>query len=130
MPIDLTTVNGKVRLSISDVDENNLKLPPLDGTGAAGIGGAADPITGFIDQAQGKYTDEDAQILYAAALALEAIAANLVMVRGKTRTLDITTDAAAEAEALRKLAKQKKEEADEIECGTFTFEVAVPTDHY
>jgi hypothetical protein len=90
---DYSTDVAKVRLLISDIDD------------AAQI---------FNDQAISTFLSMalDGNVKRAAASALLVMATNEVLVQKRIKLLDLSTDGPAEAEALRKLALQLREEAD------------------
>ena len=98
--LDFATDNGKVRLLISDVDEANPIFPY--GTTAS----PDDAIDAFIGLAV------DNNVKRAAALALGRIAFNEVMT-----LLDVKTDGAKQADALRQLADDYHLQAENEEEG-------------
>lgn len=89
---DLATDVGKVRLLISDTDRSNAVFQDEE-------------IEAFLDL-------RDGNVKLAAATALRSLGGNAVLVRGKLRMLDLTTDAPAESEALAKLADRYEAEVD------------------
>jgi hypothetical protein len=90
---DYSTDVAKVRLLISDIDDASQIFN--------------DPaISAFLAMAL------DGNVKRAAAQALLVMASNEVLVQKKIRIFDLSTDGPAEAEALRKLALQLREEAD------------------
>lgn len=95
--LDYSTSTGKVRLLISDIDATN----PIFADAA---------IDAFIAMARG------GQVKRAAALALRTLAANETLVQKRIKTLDLSTDGPAEAEALRKLANDLEDQANEDEA--------------
>lgn len=94
MPIDYTSPVGKVRLLISDVDENNLVLTD-------------DMINGYLDMHSG-----EGRVRRAAADALDAIATSEALISKVIRTQDVSTDGAKVADALRKQAATLRAQAD------------------
>lgn len=93
--LDFSTNNGKVRALISDTDITDPIFPYQ----------ATDQIDVFLGI-------EGDDIKKAAALALLTIAANEVMVQKVIKILDISTNGAAVAESLRKLAKDLRDQAE------------------
>jgi hypothetical protein len=90
--VDYSTPAAKVRLLISDIDLTS-------------------PI--FNDEAIAAFLEINGDsVKRAAASALLVIAANEVLVQKRIRLLDLATDGPAEAEALRKLAAQYRDEAE------------------
>lgn len=90
---DFSTDVAKVRLLISDIDDGRQIFN--------------DPaIQAFIDLAL------DGNVKRAAASALLVMATNEVLVQKRIKLLDLSTDGPAEANALRQLAKQLRDEAD------------------
>lgn len=90
--IDFATPEGKVRLKISDLDEEN-------------------PV--FTDQVIAGYLDlNDGNVSYASADALEAIALSELLLAKKIRTQDLSTDGPAVAKELRELAKRIRDNED------------------
>lgn len=94
--LDYSTSAGKVRLLISDID-------------AAAPIFQDDAIAAFVTMTPG------GNVKRAAALALMTLAANETLVQKRIKTLDLSTDGPAEAEALRKLAMDLRKQADEDE---------------
>jgi hypothetical protein len=94
---DLDTSRGRVRLLISDVDED---------TDANQVF-TDDEIDAFLDL-------EGDNVRLAAALALETIARNEVMVSKVMRVLDLQTDGASVARELRFQAKELRDQAAEL----------------
>jgi hypothetical protein len=90
---DYSTDVAKVRLLISDIDDASQIFNDQ-------------AISAFLSMAL------DGNVKRAAAQALLVMASNEVLVQKKIRILDLSTDGPAEAEALRKLALQLREEAD------------------
>lgn len=101
---DYSTDEAKVRLLISDIDDTDQIFND-------------EAMTAFIAMAL------DNNIKRAAAQALLSIAVNEVLVQKRIKLLDLSTDGPAEAEALRKLAMQYRDEAD-IEEVTGAFDWA------
>lgn len=91
---NISTSVGKVRMLISDVDENRPARQIFQD----------DEIGAFLDL-------NSANVLLSAAMALSTIAANEVMIQKKMKTLDTQTDGPAVAAELRALAKQLREQA-------------------
>ena len=114
--LDFSTDNGKVRLLISDLNEQNPIFPYSEETAVP------DAIDTFLTMAL------DGNVKRAAAQALMAIATNEVLVQKRIKLLDLSTDGPAEAKALLDLAKQYHEEADaeEIE-GAFDWAEQINT---
>ncbi len=77
----------RIRLLIADNDPNDRMFEP-------------EQIANFVAMAKDQHTSVQSQEYYAAALALRAAAVNAVMVKGKTKQLDVSTDGPAEAKAL------------------------------
>lgn len=90
---DPTTDFGKVRLLCQDFDTNNQIFLDTE-------------IQAFLDLTGGV-------IRYAAAQALEVIAASEVYTQKRIRALDLWTDGPAEATELRNIAKQLRDEEDQ-----------------
>jgi hypothetical protein len=90
---DYSTDVAKVRLLISDIDDASQIFNDQ-------------AISAFLSMAL------DGNVKRAAAQALLVIAANEVLVQKQIKLLDISTSGPAQAEALRKLAIQYREEAD------------------
>jgi hypothetical protein len=90
-----STPRGKVRLLIGDTDVETPDVQLF----------TDEEIDAFLSM-------EDQEAAPAAALALEAIAANQVMVLKVIRTQDLSTDGAAVARELRQQARQLREDAD------------------
>jgi hypothetical protein len=83
---DPTTDVGMVRILIADVDPTNSLFPD-------------DYLTGLLNLEQGV-------VRYAAAQALEVMAASEVMVQKRIKLLDLETNGPAQSTELRQLAKQ------------------------
>ena len=96
MIVDFSTPRGQVRLLISDIDED----APIFQDAA---------IDAFIGLAAGNHVKR------AAALALRTMAANETLVQKRIRTLDLSTDGPAQADALRRLADDLEMQADDEE---------------
>lgn len=92
---DVTTDRGKVRMLITDVNAVDYCFED-------------DEIDAYL-------TLNSSNVYKAAAFALITIAANEALVSKRIKILDLTTDGPAVAEALRKLAKEYLEEAEEAE---------------
>ena len=92
----------KVRALIGDTDASNPVYSAAD-------------LDGYLGQAAEDYTTTLGIRYKAAALALRALAIRLIMVKGKTRTLDLQVDGVAEAGELKKLAEQYETQADDNE---------------
>jgi len=92
---DVTTDRGKVRMLITDVNAVDYCFED-------------DEIDAYL-------TLNSSNVYKAAAFALITIAANEALVSKRIKILDLTTDGPAVAEALRKLAKEYLEEAEEDE---------------
>lgn len=101
---DYSTNVAKVRLLISDIDDENQVFNDQ-------------AITAFINMAL------DNNLKRAAAGALVTMATNEVLVQKRIKLLDLSTDGPAEANALLTLAKQLRDEAD-IEEVTGAFDWA------
>jgi hypothetical protein len=94
---DLSTDVGRVRLLISDVPD---------------VSEPANPAV-FTDEEIETFLDlRGDNVKLAAATALRSLGGNAVLLRGKLRMLDLSTDAPAESEALAKLADRYEAEAD------------------
>jgi len=91
---DPTTPNGKVRLLAQDFDRENAIF-------------SDDEIQAFMDMNEGDFR-------YAAASALEVIAANEAYVQKKIKLLDLWTDGSATAAALMKLATSLRGLSDQF----------------
>lgn len=87
---------GKIRLIIQDKDEQNVF---------------------FQDEELQAYLDMAGDVRRAAADALDSLASNQVMVLKVIRTLNLSTDGAATARALREHAKTLREQADVADAG-------------
>ena len=106
---DFSTDAAKVRLLISDIDDTDQIYND-------------EAINAFISMAL------DNNIKRAAAQALLSIAVNEVLVQKRIKILDLQTDGPAEAEALRKLALQYRDEADAEEVtGAFDWAEMINT---
>lgn len=93
MPYDPGTDAGKVRLLISDTND-------------------ADPV--FNDQEIDVFLElSGGSIRLAAALGLETIAGNEILVQKRIRNLDLQTDGPAEAKELRALAERWRKDHEE-----------------
>jgi hypothetical protein len=102
MTYDPTTDDGYVRLLINDVTD-----PPI-----------------FTDAEIGAFLARERGPKRAAALALVTTAANEALLSKRITTQDLATDGAAVAEALRKLAAQLRDEADQDDdVSMFGFEI-------
>ncbi|MCK9602379.1 MAG: hypothetical protein M0R06_25260 [Sphaerochaeta sp.] len=88
---DVTTDRGKVRMLITDVESTD---PCFDD----------DEIDAFLSMA-------DSGVLLAAAMALETIASNEVLVLKVIKLLDLTTDGAKVSDALLKRAQLLRDQA-------------------
>jgi len=88
---DPTTSEGRIRLLCQDFDPREMIFSDAE-------------ITAFSEMTDGN-------ILYAAAMALEVIAANEVYVQKRIKILDLWTDGPREAEQLMKLAAGLREQA-------------------
>lgn len=93
---DPATDIGKIRLIISDKDEQHVI---------------------FQDEELQAYLDMTGDVRRAAADALESMASNQAMVLKVIRTLNLSTDGAATARALREHAKNLREQADAADAG-------------
>lgn len=91
MAIDYDTDLGRVRLLISDVDEENLLLTDTQ-------------ITALLTM--------EGSVKRAAAQALDTIASSEALVSKKIRTLDLQTDGPAVAAELRARAKDLRDQDD------------------
>lgn len=106
MIIDFTEPLGKVRLLITDIDEDNLV---------------------FGDHHIDAYLDlNDGNVHRAAADALDAMATTEVLLSKKIRTQDISTDGPAVAADLRKLAASLRAKADAADAVEEPFFEIVP----
>ena len=106
---DYSTSVAKVRLLISDIDDADQIYND-------------EAVEAFISMAL------DNNVKRAAAQALLSIAVNEVLVQKRIKLLDLSTDGPAEAEALRKLAMQYRDEADAEEVeGAFDWAEMVNT---
>jgi hypothetical protein len=107
---DYSTDVSKVRLLISDIDDTDRIFN-------------SEAIQAFIDMALNN------NIKRASAAALLSIAVNEVLVQKRIKLLDLQTDGPAEAEALRKLAMQYRDEADMEEVtGAFDWAEQINTE--
>lgn len=93
---DVSTTIGKIRLLINDHDEADVIFQD-------------DELQAFLD------INEDS-LKYAAAQALDTIASNEAMVLKVITLMDLRTDGAATAKALREHAAQLREEADDADA--------------
>lgn len=93
---DPTSSVGKMRLILSDKDEQNVF---------------------FQDEELQAFLTMAGDVRRAAADALDAMASNQAMVLKVIRTLNLSTDGAATARALREHAKTLREQADVAEAG-------------
>lgn len=101
---DPTTPAGQVRLLINDVDDANPVF--------------TDPeIATFL-------VLEDGDVRYAAAQALDTIAANEVLVQKVQKTMDLQTDGARVADALMRRAESLRHQADQADLIGEPFAVA------
>ncbi len=108
--LDYATNRGKVRLLTSDIDSNNPIFQD-------------DAIDAFLSIAL------NGDVRRAAAQALLVMATNEVLVQKRIKLLDLSTDGPAEAEALRKLALDLREQADAEEIdGAFDWAEMVVDD--
>lgn len=106
---DFSTSVNKVRLLIADIDDTDQVFNDQ-------------AIQAFIDMAL------DGNLKRAAAGALLVMATNEVLVQKRIKLLDLSTDGPAEAEALRKLAQQYRDEADDEEVsGAFDWAEMIQT---
>lgn len=106
---DYSTSVNKVRLLIADIDDTDQVFNDQ-------------AIQAFIDMAL------DGNLKRAAASALLVMATNEVLVQKRIKLLDLSTDGPAEAEALRKLAQQYRDEADDEEVsGAFDWAEMIQT---
>lgn len=106
---DFSTSVNKVRLLIADIDDTDQVFNDQ-------------AIQAFIDMAL------DSNLKRAAASALLVMATNEVLVQKRIKLLDLSTDGPAEAEALRKLAQQYRDEADAEEVsGAFNWAEMIQT---
>jgi hypothetical protein len=96
--VDTTTDIGKVRLLLSDLDQTK-PIYPDDAQ-----------IQAFLDMEQGS-------VRLAAALALEAIAANRVLTLQVIQLLDLKLDGASVAKAFLQAAKQWRDAANDDWAG-------------
>jgi hypothetical protein len=94
---DLTTDVGKVRLIVNDKDFEHLMF-------------SDDEIEAFVTM--------NSCILNAAAMALDTIASNEVLVQKRIKLLDLSTDGPSEAKALREHAAELRKQALEEEGET------------
>lgn len=107
--VDYSTDAGKVRLLIGDISSDDPIFQD-------------DAIEAFLSIAL------DNNIKRAAAQALLTIAVNETLVQKRIKLLDLSTDGPAEAEALRKLAMQLRDEANEEEVdGAFDWAEMINT---
>jgi hypothetical protein len=114
--LDYSTDNGKVRLLISDIDEQEPVFPY--GTEAS----PDDAIDAFIGMAL------DNNVKRAAAQALLSIAVNETLVQKRIKILDLSTDGPAEAAVLRQLAADLMAQADNEEIdGAFDWAEQINT---
>src|SRR5688572_15056931 len=88
---DPTTTEGRVRLLCQDFDAEEPIFDDLE-------------ITAFLDM-------NDGDIRFAAAQALEVIAANEVYVQKRIKVLDLWTDGPREAERLLEIAQRYRDQA-------------------
>jgi len=93
---DPTNSIGRMRMIIQDKDEQNVF---------------------FQDEELQAYLDMAGDVRRAAADALDSLASNQVMVLKVIRTLNLSTDGAATARALREHAKTLREQADVADAG-------------
>lgn len=93
---DPTNSIGRMRMIIQDKDEQNVF---------------------FQDEELQAYLDMAGDVRRAAADALDSLASNQAMVLKVIRTLNLSTDGAATARALREHAKTLREQADVADAG-------------
>lgn len=91
---DPTTDVGKVRLLCSDIDSTNALFQDED-------------LTALLNLEQGV-------VRYAAAQALEVMAASEVMVQKRIKLLDLETNGPAQSTELRQLAKQLRQSEENM----------------
>ena len=91
MTYDLSTDAGKVRLIITDTDPVNVIFADAE-------------IDAFLELNDG--------ILLAAAMALDTIASNEVLVQKRIKLLDLSTDGPSEAKELRAHAESLRKQAE------------------
>lgn len=103
MTYDLTTDAGKVRLIITDTDPANVIF--ID-----------EEITAFLELNDG--------ILTAAAMALDTIADNEILVQKRISLLDLKTDGPSEAKELRVHADSLRKQAADEEADELTVDYA------
>ena len=103
MTYDLTTDVGKVRLIITDTDPANVIF--ID-----------EEITAFLELNDG--------ILTAAAMALDTIADNEILVQKRISLLDLKTDGPSEAKELRVHADSLRKQAADEEADELTVDYA------
>jgi hypothetical protein len=94
MAYDVTTDNGKVRLLLNDVDEDENAVVFTD-----------DEIQAFLDL-------EGGSVKRAAAQAIDTNASNEALASKVLRSQDLATDGAKVADAMRKHADRLREQAD------------------
>jgi len=100
---DLTTDVGKVRLIITDTDPANVI---------------------FIDEEIAAFLELNAGILTAAAMALDTIADNEILVQKRISLLDLKTDGPSEAKELRVHADSLRKQAADEEADELTVDYA------
>lgn len=103
MTYDLTTDAGKVRLIITDTDPANVI---------------------FIDEEIAAFLELNAGILTAAAMALDTIADNEILVQKRISLLDLKTDGPSEAKELRVHADSLRKQAADEEADELTVDYA------
>ena len=103
MTYDLTTDVGKVRLIITDTDPANVI---------------------FIDEEIAAFLELNDGILTAAAMALDTIADNEILVQKRISLLDLKTDGPSEAKELRVHADSLRKQAADEEADELTVDYA------
>ena len=103
MTYDLTTDAGKVRLIITDTDPANVI---------------------FIDEEIAAFLELNDGILTAAAMALDTIADNEILVQKRISLLDLKTDGPSEAKELRVHADSLRKQAADEEADELTVDYA------
>lgn len=108
------------------VERHLIGLPPIETDPSTSIGRARLFMTDLVE-ASSYFTDAQVQayldinggnVVLAAAMGLETLAANEALVSKKIRTLDLQTDGPAVADALRALAKSLRERANDLDPET------------
>lgn len=108
---------NRIRTLIADIDAADRMFSP-------------EQISDFINMAKDTYRSVASQEFYAAALALRSMAVNAVLVKGKTKQLDVSTDGPAEAKSYNDQAAAYELEAvrnDQKRGKTVIFDVYTPT---